>query len=100
MPMAPQRKVSTTASVRNCTTMSALRAQMDLLMPISRVRSETDTSMMFMIQMPQTTSDIDAMPTRNTLSVSVTLVMVASMSAELEIEKFALAESLILNLAR
>lgn len=98
--MAPQRKVSTTASVRNCTTMSALRAQMDLLMPISRVRSETDTSMMFMIQMPQTTSDIDAMPTRNTLSVSVTLVMVASMSAELEIEKFALAESLILNLAR
>lgn len=98
--MAPQRKVSTTASVRNCTTMSALRAHMDLLMPISRVRSETDTSMMFMIPMPQTTSDIDAMPTRNTLSVSVTLVMVASMSAELEIEKFALAESLILNLAR
>lgn len=55
---------------------------------------------MFMIPIPQTTNDIEAIPTRKTLRVSVTLVMVANMSAELEREKFALAESLILNLAR
>ena len=33
-----------------------------LRMPISRVRSRTETSMMFMIPIPPTTSEIEAMP--------------------------------------
>ena len=42
--------------------MSRLRAPIALRMPISRVRSRTDTSMMFMIPMPPTMSEIEAMP--------------------------------------
>jgi hypothetical protein len=37
--------------------MSCWRAPMAMRMPISRVRSVTDTSMMFMIPMPPTSSD-------------------------------------------
>ena len=40
--------------------MSRLRAPMALRIPISRVRSRTDTSMMFMIPIPPTTSEIEA----------------------------------------
>ena len=40
--------------------MSRLRAPIALRMPISRVRSRTETSMMFMIPMPPTTSEIEA----------------------------------------
>ena len=38
------------------------RAPTALRMPISRVRSRTDTSMMFMIPIPPTTSEIEAIP--------------------------------------
>ena len=40
----------------------ARRAPSALRMPISRVRSVTDTSMMFMITMPPTSSEIAATP--------------------------------------
>ena len=41
-------------------------APMAMRMPISRVRSVTETSMMFMMPMPPTTSEIEAMmPMRN-----------------------------------
>ena len=49
-----------TASIRNWIRMSQRRAPIALRMPISRVRSVTDTSMMFMMPMPPTSS---AMPT-------------------------------------
>ena len=42
--------------------MSRPRAPIALRMPISRVRSRTETSMMFMIPMPPTMSEIEAMP--------------------------------------
>ena len=42
--------------------MSRRRAPSALRMPISRVRSVTDTSMMFMITMPPTSSEIAATP--------------------------------------
>ncbi len=42
-----------------CVRMSLLRAPMAFRTPISRVRSITDTSMMFMITMPPTTRAID-----------------------------------------
>ena len=40
--------------------MSRRRAPMAMRIPISRVRSVTDTSMMFMIPMPPTTSETHA----------------------------------------
>ena len=48
--------------MRNWKRMSRPRAPIALRIPISRVRSRTDTSMMFMIPIPPTTSEIEAMP--------------------------------------
>ena len=59
MPIKPPRKVSTTASVRNCTTMSRLRAPTALRMPISRVRSVTAIIMMAMTPTPPTINATD-----------------------------------------
>ena len=52
--------------------MSLPRAPIALRMPISRVRSRTETSMMFMIPMPPTMSEIEAMPPSSTVSSPVT----------------------------
>ena len=50
----PPIAVSVIASSVNCSRMSPLRAPMALRTPISRVRSVTDTSMMFMTPTPPT----------------------------------------------
>ena len=55
--MPPSRQ-STSASSRNCSRMWWRFAPIALQMPISRVRSVTDTSMMFMIPMPPTSSEM------------------------------------------
>ena len=47
-------------------------------MPISRVRSRTETSMMFMIPMPPTTSEIDAIPPSSRVSVPLIALAVWS----------------------
>ena len=62
MPIRPPRPDSVSASMRNWARMSRRRAPTALRMPISRVRSRTETSMMFMIPMPPTISEIEAMP--------------------------------------
>ena len=54
MPMAPPAPLNTIASTRNCSSMSTSRAPTAIRSPISRVRSVTDTSMMFMMPMPPT----------------------------------------------
>ena len=59
-----------TASVRNCRTMSACRAPMARRMPISRVRSSTVASMMFMMPMPPTSSEMPAMQIMTTLKMN------------------------------
>ena len=46
--------------------------------PISRMRSVTETSMMFMTPMPPTMREIAAMPPRRMVSVWSTEVLVAS----------------------
>ena len=51
-PMAPPIRLSVTASMRNCARMSRPRAPTAMRRPISRVRSVTLTSMMFMMPMP------------------------------------------------
>ena len=47
-------------SKRNCKRILPDDAPTDLRIPISRVRSETETSMMFIIPIPPTTREIDA----------------------------------------
>ncbi len=54
IPTKPPNEESTTASTRNCMSTSFSRAPIARRMPISRVRSVTDTSMMFMIPIPPT----------------------------------------------
>ena len=49
--------------------MSLPLAPRDLRMPISRVRSVTDTSMMFMMPMPPTSREMAAMATRTVMTV-------------------------------
>ena len=49
--------------------MSDRVAPIAMRMPISRVRSVTETSMMFMMPMPPTSSEIAAMPTSSSVSV-------------------------------
>ena len=63
VPMTPPNIDSTTDSVRICAMMSARRAPSALRRPISRVRSVTTMSMMFMMTMPPTTSDRPTTPT-------------------------------------
>ena len=62
IPSAQPSIHSTTASIRNCTRMVRRLAPMAFRMPISRVRSVTVTSMMFMIPMPPTIREIAAIP--------------------------------------
>ena len=57
VPMSPPNIDSVIDSVRICHRMSRRRAPSDLRSPISRVRSLTAISMMFMMTMPPTTSD-------------------------------------------
>src|ERR1019366_5806017 len=57
-PSTPPVVASTIASARNWRSMSRERAPTAFRIPISRVRSETDISMMFMITMPPTTMPI------------------------------------------
>ena len=59
-PIAPPAIESVSASIRNCVRMSRPLAPIAMRIPISRVRSVTDTSMMFMIPIPPTRSEIDA----------------------------------------
>src|SRR5882672_1043066 len=61
-PPAAPPVASITASTRNWRRMSRRRAPSDLRIPISRVRSATAISMMFMITMPPTTSEIATRP--------------------------------------
>src|SRR5271157_3389849 len=60
IPTNPPAIESVTASTRNCVRMSRVLAPSACLNPISRVRSRTEISMMFMIPMPPTTSETEA----------------------------------------
>ena len=63
MPTMPPKIDSVIDSVSTCDMMSARRAPSALRRPISRVRSLTTISMMFMMTMPPTTSDSATTPT-------------------------------------
>ena len=59
------------ASAKNCSIMSRRLAPIALRTPISRVRSVTDTSIMFITPMPPTSSEMPAIAPRNTTKVLV-----------------------------
>ena len=68
-----------------CVAPSALRS------PISRTRSVTETSMMFMTPIPPTSSEMAAMPASSTVRVLLTEVAVVSSDSWLWIVKSASA---------
>ena len=86
-PIRPPERLSTMASIRNCTRMSRLRAPMAMRMPISRVRSVTETSMMFMMPMPPTSSEMLAMEASRMVSTLVVSSAVLAMSVWLRTVK-------------
>ncbi len=67
-----------------------------LRMPISRVRSVTDTSMMFMMPMPPTSSDTPAIDARSDVIVRVISVRVAAISSSVRAVKSSSAPAAIL----
>ena len=64
MPRQPPSADVTPASTTNWVRMVLSCAPSALRIPISRVRSVTDTSMMFMMPMPPTSSEMPAMAVR------------------------------------
>jgi hypothetical protein len=60
MPISPPVSDTVTASIRNRARISRRRAPTARRSPISRVRSVTETSLMFMMPMPPTTRKTDA----------------------------------------
>ena len=78
--MSPPRALVTAASMTNCSIMVRSLAPRDLRTPISRVRSVTDTSMMFMIPMPPTTREMAAIPASTPTRMLIIPVIVSSSS--------------------
>ena len=81
MPNAPPATHSMMASSKNCFVMSRRRAPSDLRRPISRMRSVTFVSIMFMMPMPPTNSEIDAtdpMSSENDVIIVSICLMTAS----------------------
>ena len=76
------------ASTRNCTITSRRRAPTASRMPISLVRSVTDTSMMFMMPMPPTISEIAAMLPSNAVIVEPARLSVLDISCSVTSSSF------------
>ena len=72
---------SMTASMRNCIRIVPRLAPMAFRMPISRVRSVTVTSMMFIMPMPPTMSEMLAIPPSRILRIFVTDPIASSMTS-------------------
>ena len=78
--MTPPSALVQAASMTNCSMMYRSLAPRDFRMPISRVRSVTETSMMFMMPMPPTTKEMAAMPASTPTRILIMLVMVSNIS--------------------
>ena len=83
-PIDPPISDSSTASSRNWPRMSLRWAPIALRMPISRVRSVTVTSMMFMTPIPPTSSEIAATAPSSSVNVPVTVLTVVQDRARVE----------------
>ena len=87
MPMMPPTSDSVIDSVSTCDMMSRRLAPSALRRPISRVRSLTTISMMFMITMPPTSSDSPTMPTSSTAMPAVACWKMPSTESEATMPK-------------
>ncbi len=90
-PSSPPARLSITASIRNCSSTSLVRAPTARRMPISRVRSPTASSMMFMIPTPPTTSETPATAASSAVIVRLarSSVLLSSSSVTLSRESIA-----------
>ena len=80
MPSNPPTELSETASIRNWVRISRPCAPTAIRVPISRVRSVTLTSMIFIIPMPPTTSDTPAIAPSNPAMTSAVAVAASAIS--------------------
>ena len=81
-PIVPPSTERMQDSQRNYSRICFRLAPTALRMPISRVRSVTETSMMFIMPMPPTNREMAAIPARSRDMVLVTSSMVSSTSAK------------------
>src|SRR5437870_13245526 len=86
-PKAPPTSDMVADSIRNCNSTSERRAPIALRIPTSRVRSVTETSMIFMMTMPPTTSEIAAIPIMATKNVPLRLDQMPSRLALVSMSK-------------
>ncbi|SRN37740.1 Uncharacterised protein [Shigella flexneri] len=87
IPNAPPTRQTSTASIRNCCKTSLARAPTAMRMPISRVRSVTDTSIIFITPIPPTTSEITATSVRNSCKVRVVFSTVFKTPSMFQVKK-------------
>ena len=73
------------ASARNCSMIDFVFAPSDLRIPISLVRSVTDTSMMFITPIPPTSSEIAATNTTKIVIIPIIWLISATESLKSDI---------------
>ena len=83
MPMMPPRAEVTPASTTKRARITRSLAPSALRMPISRVRSVTETIMMFMMPMPPTSSEMAAMVVSTVTTMLTMEVIISSISLRL-----------------
>ena len=93
MPMTPPMQPSTTASIKNCISTSRAVAPIAKRTPISRVRSVTDTNMIFMMPMPPTSRLTAATAPSNAVMICVVEATFSATSAVSRIEKLSSSPS-------
>jgi len=81
-------RLSAVASTRNWSRMCSVRAPTARRTPISRVRSVTDTSMMFMMPMPPTSSDTEATLRSRFIITALAFFEASAISLRLRTVKF------------
>ena len=86
-PITPPITDNKNDSIKNCTLMSEAFAPIAIRMPISLVLSVTDTSIIFIIPIPPTNRDTDAIAPRRIDMVRAEDLIVSCISAKLRISK-------------
>ena len=86
-PASPPTTLSSADSTRNWRSICKRRAPIAMRIPISRVRSVTETSMMFMIPIPPTSNDIDATAASSSVMASLALSEACAISLRLRTVK-------------
>ena len=85
--MIPPIRHTITASTRNCWRISDCRAPTAMRIPISRVRSVTDTSMIFITPIPPTNKEITAINDSNSARERLVFCTVCMMLSRLLVKK-------------